>query len=66
MKHFFETHDIDVTHLVQPEVVGRRGRRHEITLHQLFVNFISGDIEFMQDPLLDQAFIACGLSYGCW
>ena len=64
MIQIFGTHDINVTHLIQPEVVGRRGCRHEITLRQLFVDFISGDIEFVQDPLLDQAFIACRLSSG--
>lgn len=57
-------HNVDVTKLVQPEVVRRAGSKHEVTLSQLLVEVVCGKVEFMQDPTLNEAFLASGLSNG--
>lgn len=51
-------YDVDITQLVQPEVVHRGGRGHEIALREVLVYLIRGDVELVQDPLLDEAFLS--------
>ena len=54
-------YDVDVTQLVQPEVVRRVGRAHEVTISELLVDLLSGKVEFVKDPLLNEALVARGL-----
>lgn len=54
-------HNIYVTKLVEPKVVHRVGCRHKVAFTELLVHFRGSDIEFVQDPLLDETFVSCGL-----
>lgn len=55
------THDVDVAKLIQPEVIRCVRSRHEIPLGELRVDFSSRDVELVQDPFLNEAFVATGL-----
>ena len=51
-------YDVDVAQLVQPEVVHRGSRGHEVALREVLVHLIRSDVELVQDPLLDEAFLS--------
>lgn len=56
-----KAHNIYVTKLVEPEVVHRIGCRHKIAFAELLVDLRGSDVEFVQDPLLDETLVSCGL-----
>ena len=56
-----ETYDVDVTEFVQPEVVSRVRSGHEVSLFKILVEFLSRNIELVENPFLDKAFTASGL-----
>ncbi len=55
------TYDVDVAELVQPEVVRSTGRVHEVAVGKLLVDLIHSLVELVQNPFLDEAFVASGL-----
>jgi hypothetical protein len=56
------THNVHVTQFVQPKVVNSIGSHHEISIVQLSINFLRSNIEFMQNPFLDEILISGWLS----
>ena len=57
-----QAYDVDVTQLVQPEVVRSASRVHEVTLRKLLVDLLCGEVKLVQDPLLDQTLVSSRLS----
>ena len=56
-----ETYDVDVTELVQPEVVEDVRGGHEVADLELLVDLSCGGVELVENPALDQALLASGL-----
>ena len=56
------TYDVDVTQLVQPEIVDGIGGSHEVPVSEALVDFNSGNVELVEDPLFHEALIPCRLS----
>lgn len=54
-------HNIYVTKLVEPKVVHRVGCRHKVAFAELLVGLCGSNVEFVQDPPLDETLISCGL-----
>jgi hypothetical protein len=54
-------YDVDITQFVQPEVVYRRCGEHKITISESGINLLSSDVQFVQNPLLDETLISSGL-----
>lgn len=55
------TYDIYIAQLVQPEIIRRVGGRHEVPLRELGIDLSRGNVELVQDPLLNKTFISRGL-----
>jgi hypothetical protein len=56
------THNIHVTQFVEPKILHRLGCCRQIAFAELLVSLCGSDIEFVQDPLLDETLVACRLS----
>jgi hypothetical protein len=54
-------HNIYVTKLVEPKVVHRVGCSHKVAFAELLVGLRGSDVKFVQDPLLDETLVSCGL-----
>lgn len=61
VSHRLHCFDVDVAELVKPEVVGDVGSSHEVALFEGLVELGRSDVEFVEDPLLDEAFVSSGL-----
>lgn len=55
------THDVDVAKLIQPEVVSGIGRGHKVPLGKLGIDFSGGNVELVEDPLLNKGFVTSRL-----
>lgn len=55
------TYDVDVTQLVQPEIVNGNGGSHEVPVSEALVDLNSGNVELVEDPLFHEALIPCRL-----
>jgi hypothetical protein len=56
------THNIHVTQFVEPKILHCVGCCRQIAFAELLVSLCGSDIEFVQDPLLDETLVACRLS----
>ena len=48
-----QTHNVDVTELVQPEIVEHVRSGHEVADLELLVDLSGGCVELVEDPALD-------------
>ena len=56
-----DTHDINITKLIEPEIVrGGRGG-HEVSIREVLIDLFCGNIELVNNPLLNKTLVACGL-----
>lgn len=61
MRRNTATYDVDVAQLVEPEVMSRVGGVHEISIGHGLVDLSRSDVKFVEDPFLDNAFVASRL-----
>ena len=55
------TYYVDVTQLVQPKIVDGIGGSHEVPVSEALVDFNSGNVELVENPLFHEALIPCRL-----
>ena len=60
--HEEDTYNVYIAQFVQPEVVdGCRGG-HEIAFREILVDFLGSNVKLVEDPLLNQSFLASRLN----
>ena len=56
-------YNVDVTEFIEPEIVRCAGSHHKVSLGQLLVDLCRRDVELVEDPLLHEALLSCGLNW---
>ena len=56
-----EAYNVYIAQLIQPKIVSRSCSSHKVPVRQVGIELRSGDIKFMEDPLLDETLFSSGL-----